>query len=485
MEKLPCPDGFLIDSDDALRPAHEQINLWLLEAEEWQESHPHDSHRLDPKLLKKQYRVEQVADFLAAAVVRAQWHAGRREGMQVSGHAARVANIVLALSRVPLKLTEAQLEPLLKYAISQGDYWWPREETIAQVEELFHNQDLSAGTWRLLHQVHAAMAADNSISGQTVRRKFAVLLWHDPYDAVDLKNCWSETIRQDLRAMKDEKRRSWSAALRNNPVSDTTEPPKPWTKTADKCVASIGSEPFRDQLLVWFKPFAEPQPVRLTMAGSHILKVLLWYCRLLRDAAPDQRLDPAVCSLLDTKWRNKEFVFRPLTVLAGNLALFPPDVAWPLVVRIREQLGKKAAARLDAMVKQIGEARGLDERALKKQKLIEQDPEPFPLGSFVQKMFRQATNLMTSAGPTAPNFQHDGDYIEIKGQRDLYRAHTPSCTIRRVRDNALVSVDYDRVPDNLKALLRAEDDRFQRFTKLMFALTMDGNQDFLVFHQEP
>jgi hypothetical protein len=30
VEQLPCPDGFVIDSDDPLKHAHEQINFWMV-----------------------------------------------------------------------------------------------------------------------------------------------------------------------------------------------------------------------------------------------------------------------------------------------------------------------------------------------------------------------------------------------------------------------------------------------------------------------
>jgi hypothetical protein len=34
VEQLPCPDGFVIHSNDPLRHAHEQINFWMVEMEE-------------------------------------------------------------------------------------------------------------------------------------------------------------------------------------------------------------------------------------------------------------------------------------------------------------------------------------------------------------------------------------------------------------------------------------------------------------------
>jgi hypothetical protein len=120
------------------------------------------------------------------------------------------------------------------------------------------------------------MAGDNSIEGQTLRRRLAVLLWHDPYDAVDPKKCWSEAIRRDLRAMPEDQRLQWIPVFAAIPVSDNTEPPSKWKKAADSHVAVIGTEQFRKQLLKWLAPFRGTELIRLSMVGSHILKALLW-----------------------------------------------------------------------------------------------------------------------------------------------------------------------------------------------------------------
>jgi hypothetical protein len=49
-----------------------------------------------------------------------------------------------------------------------------------RIEDEFHRRSLYAETWSLLHELHSGMAGDSSIEGQTLRRRLAVLLWHDP-----------------------------------------------------------------------------------------------------------------------------------------------------------------------------------------------------------------------------------------------------------------------------------------------------------------
>jgi hypothetical protein len=53
VEQLPCPDGFVIDSDDPLRQAHEQINFWIVEMEEAASKRPYQQLCLEAKDLKK------------------------------------------------------------------------------------------------------------------------------------------------------------------------------------------------------------------------------------------------------------------------------------------------------------------------------------------------------------------------------------------------------------------------------------------------
>ena len=350
----------MIDSNDPLKHAHEQINFWMVEMEEAVSKRPYHPLALDAKDLKKKFGSGQVADLLQAAVVRAQF---RNDQM--------IYRILLALAAIPISLADEPLNALLEASIGRAQCTWPREAVCDRIQDEFHRRSLNEETWGRLHELHAGMAGDSSIEGQTLRRRLAVLLWHDPYDALDPKKCWSETIRRDLRAMPEDHRKQWNVVFAAIPVSDNTEPPNKWKKAAEFHVIEIGSGPFRKQLLEWLAPFGRPEPVRLSMVGSHIVKALLWYARMLRDP----EVDSAVLALLHTQWRNKDFVFRPLTVLAGNIALLPPEEAWPMLLHIQGTLGAKASARLEKIVKQVGAQQGLSEEELRSYGLLKTQPE--------------------------------------------------------------------------------------------------------------
>ena len=454
MDQLTCPDGFLIEPGDRLRDAHEQINLWLVGMEDAEARRPNSYIFPDARQLKKQFRPQHLSDLLEASLVRTE--------AAPSAHGTRLRAVLLGLMRAPHTLDDERL-------------WWPREEVCDLIEAEFQRRDLGAPVWRLIRRLHDGMATDNSISGQTARRRLAVMLWHDPHDEIDPKRCWSEVIRRDLRASPEPERRLWSAAFRSIVVSDSTEPPKSFQKTAESHIAAIGAGPFRDRLGQWFVPFRAAEPVRLTMVGSHMLKGLLWYARLVRD----ESIDAAVLSLLNTKWRSKEFLFRPLTVLAGSVAQFPAEEAWPILLRIHQLLGSKASARFTKQIEEVGAKLGLGEADLKQQNLI--PPPAQKQTDYVGRMLRMFERINWGSRAEESRFHYTGDYIEIRGARDRYRAHTPSCTIRRLRDNALVELDYSRVPDYW--LVSRDDVVFQIFSKMLFALTMDDEYDFFLFRQ--
>lgn len=391
-----------------------------------------------------------------------------------------IYRILLALTAIPIALADDQLIPLLEASVGRAQCTWPRVAVCDRIEDEFRRRPLSAEIWKLLHGLHEGMAGDNSIEGQTLRRRLGVLLWHDPYDALDAKKCWSEAIRRDLRAMPIDRRRLWNPVFASIPVSDNTEPPNKWKKAADLHVSEIGVEQFGKQLVEWLAPFGGPDPVRLSMVGSHIVKALLWYARLLGDSGVNR----AALALLHTKWRNREFVFRPLTVLAGNIAVLPAVEAWPMLLHIQAVLGVKAGARLEKIVKLVAAQQGFSEDELRSYGLLPAKPGSRPEDAM--KMLRALEKMNwghAASSGAGSRFGYDGDYIEVQGQRDRYRGHLPSCTIRRIRDGALVELDQDRIPEHWRWFTKSEQTEFQKFAMLLFNLAVDPDCECFVFRQ--
>src|SRR5437868_12979414 len=168
MEQLTCPDGFLIEPGDRLRDAHEQINLWLVGMEDAEARRPNSYIFPDARQLKKQFRPNHLSDMLEASLVRTE--------AAPSAHGTRLRAVLLGLMRAPHTLDDERLSALLTFCVARADRWWPREEVCDLIEAEFQRRDLGAPVWRLISRLHDGMASDNSISGQTARRRLAVML---------------------------------------------------------------------------------------------------------------------------------------------------------------------------------------------------------------------------------------------------------------------------------------------------------------------
>src|SRR5262249_44779755 len=156
---------------------------------------------------------------------------------------------------------------------------------VARVAEYFATRDLTP-------QLCAAVRARRDryrdgigqrykpIDVQSQLQLLDMLLWHDETDALDPAACWSERVRHDFRAMTGERKTHWRALLRHIRGDAGSKPPKPWMKEAQGRLAAVGADDFQATISAWFTSFREPEPLRLSVVGSHVLKGLLWYCSL-------------------------------------------------------------------------------------------------------------------------------------------------------------------------------------------------------------
>jgi hypothetical protein len=69
----------------------------------------------------------------------------------------------------------------------------------------------------------------------------------------------------------------------------------------------VTHQDFMDRLGVWLAPLRSGEAQPLSVAGSHVLRGLLWYAGLTEDP----RLGAIVLTLLDARWRQSETLTRP------------------------------------------------------------------------------------------------------------------------------------------------------------------------------
>ncbi len=345
MAEIPF-DGFEIDSNDALVNAHRQVSSWLAEAEEWGLCDLKSLRNFDLKKYKKSSEKGFLADLLVASMLRADWYKeqmpDRRDAL------TRVNSLVLHLSKADQILRDDQVIILLDYALKRSGIWWPRLEFAEILRRNLPERSYNSEIWYRIRKLHDGMHDDVGLEAQNARRALAALLWLDPFGTVDSGKCWSEAVRADIFAMPEFKKAYWVRVFCSIPITDNTEPSSSFMKTAPQFINELGVAEFERQLLDWLRPIVAGERVRLSMIGSHMLKGLLWFARLIEST----EIESVLVAMLDTNWKNKEFVFRPLTVLAGNFLALPCEKSGPLLDRIGAQLGSKAGARFAAVLKQ-------------------------------------------------------------------------------------------------------------------------------------
>ena len=204
-----------------------------------------------------------------------------------------------------------------------------------------------------------------------------MMLWHDEGDALDPARCWSDRVRGDFRAMTGARKTAWKALFRHIKGNAPAKPSPSWRKEAEKHLAEVGIEEFRERFSAWLAPFELGAPQSLTVAGSHVLRGLLWHAALTNDP----RVAATALVLLDAKWKAKRNVDKTMVALVSVLETLAPAEAWPALVRLQQQwpttsgqierLLKKIAAELG-----IGEAE-LAERGLLQKRDIEADAEKY------------------------------------------------------------------------------------------------------------
>ena len=123
-----------------------------------------------------------------------------------------------------------------------------------------------------------------------------MLLWHDENDPLDPSRCWSDVVRRDLRDRRGTQRTPWKALFRHIKGNASAKPAKGWIKEAEKHLTQVTHQDFMDRLGVWLAPLRSGEAQPLSVAGSHVLRGLLWYAALTKDL----RLGAIVLTPLDT-----------------------------------------------------------------------------------------------------------------------------------------------------------------------------------------
>lgn len=234
--------------------------------------------------------------------------------------------------------------------------------------------DLTPEVFAGLHQVQAAMsklAWDGAgFQRMSVAQNLHLVLWHDEWDELDEENCCTDMIRRDFRAMTGERRDKWKALFRNIEPLNSHRLSKPRAKAAQKLLAGVGIEDLRGRIREWFGVFRAPQPRRLSVGGSHVLKELVWYAALAKDPAAIE----GVLWFTEATWkakRNADKVWFAMIEVLPATEVLPPRQLWEALIRPWERGTLKIG---DHVLEKTAAALGIDAGELKERRLLKPEP---------------------------------------------------------------------------------------------------------------
>lgn len=424
METTPTgPDGFPLDPGDALAAIHASLNTYLLDAERADEIR----QPLDMAAWKKMPK-RRVLEHIEAILRRLAW-LYEHDRQLPAGHVARARLIRLlrTLHAMTLPATEADLclmldltTPLLEHIAPDGP--------VEHVMRYLKTHDLTENLSQSLRRFDAEVRTD--VSGvaalQSLKQRLHMLRWLDEWEPLDPARCWSECVRRDFRAMTGQQRVAWRGLLSHLRGNAPPKMPSGWAREAEPRLSAVGVDDFRRHLATWFLPFRSATPLPLSVAGSHVLKGLIWYAALTRD----EEVRQIALWLLDVKWKQKRNVEKSMLALEA-LGLSRDDlIARGVVAPLRPAT----------------------------------DPLPRILAALLQ----------VESGYVAGRMADTEDMILVQGELHYYRLFRSSGRIERATDDRRIELDWHALPDHLRAGVGPDADPEQQLRHQAFMLAHDS-----------
>jgi hypothetical protein len=404
---LPGPDGFLLSANDPLHAAQLRLNDYLLAEEQRSPSAPFDV-AIWRKLPKR-----VIPDQIAAVLLRLAW-LDQHDAELENAHLARMrlTTLLRVLYKFKPPYTEADLcrlldltIPLLGRIAPYGPVEW--------VVEYVKSNDLTPALCSSLRRFQGSLREEMSTGQaamQSLRQQLHMLLWLDEWEPLDPARCWSECVRRDFRGFSGERQVKWRSLLKHLRGNAPVRMPAGWARDARPLLAAVGIEDFREQIHFWFAPFRSGQPLPLSVAGSYVIKGLIWFCAV----AADEELKECCLWLLNAKWKQKRNTEKVMVALG---------------------------------------AFGIGKEELIARSLIK-PPAPPPAPALIEKL-RKAVALMP-----ANHIQMDpeGELIVVQGQLHFYRLFRSTGRMERVSDNAVLELNWPAIPDQFRLVLHRECD---------------------------
>ena len=361
------PDGFLANSAMSNYAAHVRLTEYLRER---QANGGTALERLLPRLRKELSKSELVA-LIRTIHTRIAWIAEHDRELSEPGRWQEfLAQLARNLYSPRLPFDAADLTAMLAGHRQHRALWsfGPEELLVALVETYDLPPELADELRRFqaeLKGMPGGMKYQSQAGYQVAVAQVHMLLWHDENEPLDPSRCWSEVVRRDLRAMRGAQQAHWKALLRHIKGNAPAKPATGWITDAEKRLARVTHQDFIDRLGVWLAPLRGGEPQPLSVAGSYVLRGLLWYVALTKDPG----LGAIVLTLLDARWKAKRNVDKVMVGLVGVLEAMPPVEAWPLLLRLQQEW-PTSSVQVERLLKQAVARFGITEEELKARALL-------------------------------------------------------------------------------------------------------------------
>jgi hypothetical protein len=367
MQVTMGPDGFLATEDVADYAAHVILSDYLRER---QEKGGEALQRTVPRL-RKELGKRELVSLIRAAHARIAWIASEERALSEPRRWQEfLAQLVRNVYAPSLPFEEADLIRLLEGHRRYSMLWsFGPEELLGA---FLATRDLSPALANELRRFQAELKGGSGqgkyqreASYQSAVQQVHMMLWRDEGDALDLARCWSDLVRGDLRAMEGARKAAWKALFRHIKGNAPAKPSPSWRKEAEKRLAEVGLDEFRERFSAWLAPFEHGEAQTLSVAGSHVLRGLLWYAALTNDP----RLAATALVLLDATWKAKRNVDKVMVALVSVLETLAPAEAWPALVRLQQQW-PTSSGQVERLLKKIAAGLGIGEAELAERGLL-------------------------------------------------------------------------------------------------------------------
>jgi hypothetical protein len=361
------PDGFLATPDVADYASHVRLSEYLRErnalgTQALERALPHFRRELSKR---------EIVTLIRAIHARIGWIAEQeRELSEPRRWQDFLAQLARNLYSPTLPFEAGDLMGLLESHRKHSALWsfGPEELLVAFLETHDLSPELAAELRRFQSSLRGApggMKYQSQAGYQVALQHVHMLLWHDESDPLDASRCWSDGVRCDLRSMQGARRAGWKALFRHIKGNAPAKPAKGWLNEGQKRLDQVGLEDFRDRFCAWLAAFRNAGPQPLSVAGSHILRGLLWYGALTKDA----EVARVSLTLLDTTWKAKRNIDKVMVALVSVLETQPPAEAWPSLLRLQQEW-PTSSVQVERLLKKTAAEFGITEEELKARALL-------------------------------------------------------------------------------------------------------------------